>query len=236
LEVLSLPDQATVIAFAPWTDFSATTLYSAQLADTPKSFFTSLKLLNTADTTRTLKLSAISEGGDLLAPAATIPLPPGGILESDAAQIFGGISPLVGSLQVTADGPGVVGDVVFGDPSGLLYAAGLSLQSRGFTRAVFSQVANGAGYFTGLALYNPASSACDVRVSVFASDGSPRGEAVFTLPAGQRLSKLLPEIVKDSDGLVGGYVVVNSTLPLISQAVFGDGIQTLAAIPPTILQ
>jgi hypothetical protein len=157
-------------------------------------------------------------------------------MEKDASQLFTTGTDMVGSVRITADGDGIVGDVIFGDPVSLQYAASLSLQSQGSTEAVFSQVANGAGYYTGLALYNPGSASSDVRISVFAADGSLKGETNLTLATGNRLSKLLPELVKESTGQVGGYIVVQSTLAIISQALFSDWVKMLAAIPPTILR
>ena len=75
----------------------------------------------------------------------------------DVAQIFAisreGLT--VGSLELQADGPGVVGDVLFGDPTAGSYAAALQLQTQTFTEGIFSQVVNTQDFFTGLALYNP---------------------------------------------------------------------------------
>ena len=63
------------------------------------------------------------------------------------------------------------------------------------------------------------------------------GQSQQFLAAGHRLSKLVPELVPDSDGQAGGYIVVRSTAPLIAQQLFGalgpEGIRLLSAVPPT---
>ena len=231
-----LPARPKAFTICSRVDFKATELFSAQLAEVPNGFFTSLKLLNTATANRTITLRAISDKGELLAAPATIQLPAGGIIEKDVSEIFSTASQLVGSLRVAADGQGIVGDVVFGDPVSLGYAAALSLQPQGSTQAIFSQVANAAGYYTGLALYNPGQESSDVRISVFKEDESMSGETSLALPGGHRLSKLLYQVVKESADQVGGYIIIRSTLPLISQALFSDWQDMLAAIPPTVLK
>ena len=88
----------------------------------------------------------------------------------------------VGSLKVEADGPGVAGDVVFGGSDNLDFAAALALQSQTFLEAVFSQVANVPGFFTGLAFFNPGPGAAELVVEVYAADGTLVGSETLNLP------------------------------------------------------
>ena len=92
-------------------------------------------------------------------------LDPGEQFTGDAQALFGGGAAgpypaqgesFVGSLIVEADGDGVLGDVIFGDSENLAYAASLPLQTQAFTEALFNQVANVSGFFTGLASFTRA--------------------------------------------------------------------------------
>jgi hypothetical protein len=160
-------------------------------------------------------------------------------LEAEAGDLFrwGFDTLTVGSIRAVYDGAGVLGDVVFGEPYDSVYLAALPLQTTGFTEAIFCQVANGAGYWTGLALYNPNAQAADVTMQVYSPTGIKIAEGHKTMAAGTRLSKLVPELVPSSQGQVGGYVVISSTQPLIAQQLFGDGdTNMMSAVPPTIVR
>jgi len=130
-------------------------------------------------------------------------------------------SDFIGSLQVEVDGPGVIGDVIFGESLQLDYAAALPLRTRPFMEAVFDQVANVEGFFTGLAFYNPGSAAAAIDLQVVSADGTLVGEATTTIEAGQRIAKLVPELVSASAGQAGAYVLLESDKPVIAQLIFG---------------
>ena len=241
-ELIRLSDRNTVIGLNAAQENPFVQLYSAQLASVP-GIFTSVKVVNTAEQQRTVTLEAVGEDGSPLADPISRNLDPEEVLIGDAGQLFasaleGNPAGLVGSLRLRADGPGIVGDVVFGDPDDLQYAAALPLQSRPFKQAVFSQVANISGFFTGMALYAP-DEAAKVSIEVYTAGGELVGRSVQRLGAGQRLSKLASELVPASDGQVGGYIMIRSTRPLIAQQLFGvldsTGIQLLSAVPPTVV-
>jgi hypothetical protein len=221
-------------------DSSATDSYSAQLAVTSQ-YFTNLKLINTSDATRALTLRAVAEDGSNLVPAVNLSLAAGQSLEQEIAQVLGlpdGTS-AIGSLHVTADGPGVIGDVIFGDPVAMNFAAALTLQTRSFTEAVFSQVANGDFYFTGLAFYNPNQLSTEITIEVYSENGVKTGQlaAPIQLGPGMRVSRLLIEWMPATTGQMRGYVMVRSTQPLIAQQLFGDtGMNFLSAVPPAVIK
>jgi len=144
---------------------------------------------------------------------------------------------MVGSVQLTAEGPGVVGDVVFGDPVEFTYAAALPLQTRTFKEAVFSQVANLTTFFTGLALYNPNAQAADITIQVFDSTGDSTGVHEFTLDPGKRISDLVANLVPETMGQVRGYIVIRSTVGIVAQQLFGDfKLNLMSAVPPTLVK
>ncbi|MFB3902181.1 MAG: hypothetical protein ACE15E_01905 [Acidobacteriota bacterium] len=211
-------------------------LFSAQLAS-GVTLFTSLKLINTSAAARQITLRAIRDDGSALAPQVQLALGPGDFLERDAGEIFTFTDALaVGSLHVQADGPGVIGDVVFGEPGSLKYASSMPLQVQKFSTAVLNQVANGMGLFTGLALYNPGNEAANVTIEVYAPTGTMTGSTNFPLPAGGRLSQLVPQLVPETAGQVTGFIILRSTRPLIAQQLFGEnGLSMLSAVPPSVV-
>ncbi len=235
--LIRFPESRTVLGVNGQPAGGATMLYSAQLAQAVV-IFTNVKLVNTASQTRTLTITAIGDQGQPVAGPVSRSLAAGVSIAEDASTLFAlppsGI--LVASLKIEADGPGVIGDVTFGNPD-LLNAASLPLEESPFTRAIFSHVANGLGFYTGLALYNPGSQAAQVTLRVYRTNGSLAGTRQFTLGAGARISRLLDEaeLVPQSTGQIGGYFVVESSQPLVGQELFGLGdFSVLSAVPPSV--
>ncbi len=234
--LLQTPQARTWIGLNAVAPNSTSRLYSAQLASVP-GLFTSVKLVNTGSQSRGVTLYAVSETGTNLAAPVPVTLQAGQAYEQDADRIFGwsaGASK-IGSLRVEADGPDVVGDVIFGDSSaGLSLAAALPLQTRLFTEGIFSQVANALGLYTGLAFYNPADASAQINLEVFRENGTRSGQKTIPLASGRRLSQLLIEYLPETTGQVKGYVRVQSSQPLVAQQLFGAA-NLLSAVPPTMV-
>ncbi len=208
-------------------------LFSAQLAVSP-GIFTQLKLINVSGGPRTLRLTPVAEDGSGMVPPLLRVLQPGQSLVVDCGRDFGlqSASTVVGSVHVETDRPGIVGDVLFGDPSRLAFAASLPLQGPGYRRAVFSQVANLGDFFTGLALFNPGPGRADITLEVYTREGVLAGRRVLSLRPGERISNLLVELVPETAGQVRGYIVLISTQPVMAQELFGTGdLQMLSSVP-----
>ena len=244
---VELPEQKTLLGLNGALESEATELFSAQLAYIEALVFTNVQLVNTSTETRNLTLSAIAESGGPLADPVQLTLAPGESVSQDASELFGLVSPagaepagpalFVGSLRVAADGPGVLGDVVFGDPAGFTNAAALPLQSKPFLEAVFSQVANIPGFFTGLALYVPGEEAAEVLIEVFAPDGQEVGDATINLAAGTRFSRTVDQLVPSSAGQAGGFIRIISDKGLIGQQLFGtSNLSLLSAVPLKVIR
>ena len=233
-ELVQLQDHQTLIGLnsAMTSGFE---LYSAQLAEVP-GLYTSVKIINTGQSISTMILKAIGNDGQPLGEPYTLVLRPGDAFEKDAGEIFGwkaGESH-VGSFRIEGNTPTLIGDVVFGDTA-FVSTAAVPLQINKFTRAVFCQVANGMGLFTGLAFYNPAPDTVSITVQVFSPEGEKTGETTLSLPSGGRTSQLLSELVPSTVDQIRGYVLISSNRPLIAQQLFGDG-SFLAAVPPNVQQ
>ncbi|MFB3902616.1 MAG: PKD domain-containing protein [Acidobacteriota bacterium] len=218
---------------------SAPVLFSGQLASGAGAVYTSLRLLNLADVPRRVFLSTISEDGTRLGEVKVLDLAAGGAFQQDLGTFFG-FDPealSVGSLRVDSDGPGIVGDIIFGSPDGQ-WAAAMPLQGVLARKALFSQVANiPDSFFTGMALHNPQGRTAEVAIKVWTADGTEIGSGDVVLAPGTRISNLLTELVPSSAGATGGYVTVESTEPVVLQQLYGDCGQTLmAAVPPTVIE
>jgi len=233
-ELIRFPNAAVGLNAQPAS--SGTTLYSAQYAEAP-GVFSNLRLINTTNGARQLTVRAISDQGQTVAGPVSVSLAAGQALERarviDLFPSFAG-GYLVASLKVEVDAAGVVGDMMFGHPQ-MTYAAAMPLQEEAFPRAVFSHVACGMGFYTGLGLYNPGAESASITVRVYQADGQLTGTKQFSLGAGCRMARLLdePELVPTAGGQVGGYVIIESTQPLIAQQLFGLGDFSLqSAVPP----
>ncbi len=233
---------------------SATRFYSAQFASGPAGgsrYFTDLNLVNTAAQRRRLEVSLVGNDG-LLAGGITNPVVI--LLEGVAQQtirgdtLFGLPDPILasvlteGSLVIAADGPGILGDVTFGEPFERRFLASLPLDAAPRSDLVLAQVAqgntrSGKPYFTGIALYNPNLSQVRVQVEVYSEQGERTGEADFVMPAGTRISRTLPEIVPGLIEQMRGYIRIHSAGgPIVGFELFGSQyLDFLAAVPPQLI-
>ena len=248
-EVIQLKNQSTVLGLNAATGNSTNRAYSAQLASLP-GLFTSINVANLAEEPRNVTLRAVQEDGSNQGDPVALILDPGEQFTEDAGVLFGTAADasFVASLIVEADGDGVVGDVIFGDSTDFAYAASLPLQTQPFTEAVFSQAANVSGFFTGLAFFYPGPTDgglpqgsqldAEITIQVFLPSGEMVGERVVTLAAGERISRLVEQLVGKIE-LAGGYVRISSTQPIIGQMLFGvsgpGGIQLFSAVSPTVV-
>jgi photosystem II stability/assembly factor-like uncharacterized protein len=239
-EVIQFPAMKTLVVLNASVPDDGLELYSAQLATIP-GIFTDIRLLNTSSDSRRLVLEAVADDGTMLASAVTFDLGPGESIQEDAAELFGPTPRgFVGTLRVSADGHGITGDVIFGDPQ-LLFASALGLQAEPFTHAVFGHIAHGysAGDYviTGFALHNPSNQPATVRLEVVgAFQPSEMLTTEFQIGPGCRTAKLINELIPGLHGglvLFGGYVRVRSSQPLIAQELFRNS-TFLAAVPPTV--
>ena len=238
-EIIELTGSSTVLGLNAALENTGSQVFSAQLA-IQEGLFTNLNLVNTTLETRSVTFTAVNSDGGTLGDPVVMDLEAGAQFSQDAGMLF--VDPgqdFTGSLRVDFDGPGVVGDVIFGDSADLDFAASLPLQAGTFQEAIFSQVANGMGFFTGVALYNPGSADAECTLEVVSSEGEPVGEVTEILGAGQRVSKLVDQFVPASAGQVGGFVTIVSDQPLVGQMLFGvsgaEGTTLFSAVPPTVI-
>jgi hypothetical protein len=231
----------------------ANVAYSAQLASGTAAgiaVFTNIKVVNTSSQARVVTITPYGANGAVLSPSlANVVLQPNQTFQGDASQLFGFSvtgPETVGSLVVEADGPGVIGDVIFGDPYVGDYAAALPLQSAPFRKAIFSQVANGTidptdpsmDTFTGVAFFNPGTQNATITLKVFDRAGAQVGTAATINLAGRnRTSDLVENLVAGTATLIQGYISVESTVPIVAQQLFANGtVKFMSAVPPQVIE
>lgn len=232
----------------------AVKLYSAHYASGKNEFaswFTDFNLVNTTNAPITVTLTLIGDDGQPISgPGITNPVRNRAIaahaaLTGSLSSIFGFPEPTsdsalrTGSIIVEAGAPGLVGDVLFGEPNRGSVMSSLPMANRLVTEAVFSQVALGLGFFTGLAVVNPNVEPVNLTVSVFSADGLLVGRQTLTMAPGTRFARLLDDLVAASRGQVGGYIHVRSEGGGVALfEIFGDvnSSNFNAAVPPQIIE
>jgi hypothetical protein len=100
----------------------------------------------------------------------------------------------------------------------------------------FSQVAQGAGFFTGMAILNPDPAvSANVRIELDSAAGGPIEAKVITIGAGQRFTGVLTDVFPDLQTQLGGSIHIVATSPIYALEIFGSTGQAgsfFATIPP----
>ncbi len=222
--------------------------YSAQLAHGDVggvNLTTLVRVVNLSGESRTVELTSVDDDGNVVIGIGPFEVAPGAGVEIDGAELLGTdaeATVVAGSLIVSSDDGGIEGDVVFGETQSFRFGSRLPLQKQGFQSALFGHIASRSApdprdsMFTGIALFNPNPSDAEVELTVIGSEGVPIGRIQLVLKPGQRLSKVLSELVPESWGRVGGYVLVQASLPLVGQELFGNvTLDYLSAVPPSAI-
>jgi hypothetical protein len=123
-------------------------------------------------------------------------------------------------VETSSDAPGVSGYVEISAGGGLMRTT-TPITGEAQTRLVFSDVAQGGGYFTGLALLNSGSGSATVTIEVHAADGTSAASKQVTLGAGERLVGLVSELFPNLQTQLGGFVRVSSTTPIYGLQIIG---------------
>ncbi len=117
----------------------------------------------------------------------------------------------------------LVGTIGFGNTLTPSFAAVSATDtSTASTFKVYSQVAEGGGFFTGMTLVNTNATPAAVELYILKPDGTTVGRAPFTLAPNERSGRLFRELLPASLEQVGGWAFVRSDKPLIGAVLFGD--------------
>jgi hypothetical protein len=128
-----------------------------------------------------------------------------------------------GALKVqTSDALGVSGFVEITAADGLVRTNNFRSSARAGPRLMFSHIAQGGGYFTGLALLNTEAVATTVTIQVQSANGAILASKVVTLQPGERMIGLLNELFPNIQNQMGGSVRVVSTGPIYGLQIIGS--------------
>ncbi|HEV8132694.1 MAG TPA: leucine-rich repeat domain-containing protein [Acidobacteriota bacterium] len=154
----------------------------------------------------------------------------GASLREDVATMFGFSGPNVldGWIKVESTSAAVNGYVSYGTGKSVAAVAPAPV---GLKRAIFSHLATSAGFFNGVAVLNPSTLAANVRILAIQPGGLVLGSYDTVLQPGQRLSKLITELIPPAAGQGGGVIWVKSDNPVYLTELFGTA-NTLANVPP----
>src|SRR5262249_13907132 len=86
---------------------------------------------------------------------------------------------------------------------------------------VFSQVAQGIGFFTGLTVVNAGTQDVSLEFYTLRPDGTTVGKSTITVKARQRVGRLFSELLPGSLSQVGGWAFVRASQPVIGAVLFG---------------
>ena len=153
-------------------------------------------------------------------------------LLEDVETMFGfsGGETLEGWIQVESTSAAVNGYLSYGVPGAGSLAAVTAI-AQGQDRAIFSHIGTSQGFFTGVAILNAAALATDVRILALNPSGEVLGSFDTFLQPGQRLSKLIDQLIPSAADQDGGLIWIKSQRPVYLTSLFGTS-QVLANVPP----
>lgn len=210
--------------------------YAAYVAEGP-GVSTRLRLVNTAQSRRTMDVSVLGPEGSVEAGPFQLVLEAGASFDGSLRDLFQEVDDglIAGALKVVPRGGGVLGDVIWVERHAQRFGAAMRLRDAGTRRGVFTHVATVGDLFTGLGLFNPGQVSSAVVIQVFDREGRTVGSNSIELASGHSLTRLIGELVPESRDLVQGYILVEASEPLIIQESFGDRRgRFLAAIAPSL--
>jgi hypothetical protein len=166
-------------------------------------------------------ISFTSETGDVLQIQQTL-MPNGGI-RGFARDLFQFTTPFAnGWVQVSStSGLPLTGYIAYAETVNAGVAA-VPPQQDPQKGLLFAHIADLPPWFTGLALLNTNAGSAKVTVYAITPDGALIGSAAFSIAAGTKISRLLSELIPQTQrrSTDGGFVFVTSDLPLFGIELF----------------
>ena len=212
-------------------------IFGAQVADT-SDITSDVTLINPSDLPVTLNVSVFPTGsseGDALA-TASIVLPAGGVVKRNLRQLIDlPEGDFVGWIRVDSDVSNIVGNVTFGDVE-RTFLSSVQMQGSPQAEVLYSHLADGLGFFTGLTFLNITPDLINVEIEVFDPAGKMTGSGDFDLAGFEHAPRLLGEIIPGFEPQVGSFIRLSASQGIFSFELFGfveDGVlKSLSAVPP----
>jgi hypothetical protein len=210
-------------------------LYSPQYA-AGGAWRSAMSIVNLEPRPGSITMQLIGDDGAQISGTRIIPIASQGKVHIWDQAFFAeaGESLVQGYVKITSS-VRLAGSVVFGDPERQTFAAALPMTATLQDSAVFGQVASNDQYFTGVAMLNPNNDEATVTLEVFNADGTPAATRSLTIPARNRITKVLTELLPELAGRnrSSGYIRLTSDMAIAAFALFGThDLSVLSAIPP----
>jgi hypothetical protein len=207
-------------------------------------FFSRLYLVNPGTAPASVQVEVRDAAGGTLRPPVVTPIGAEGSAQVEIGETFGltAGSAVIGSVVVRSlEGTPIVGSILFGEATSGIFASEFPLDAAaGLGRdLIFEQLATAAGFYTGLAVFNPSPAAqARVTIEVRTPAGLQLGGTFpQTLGPNEKLTKLITELIAPSINQSGGYIRVRSDQPVSAVVLFGNNAGTvLAAVPASKVQ
>jgi DNA-binding beta-propeller fold protein YncE len=214
----------------------ATSLFLPQIAHFSGAE-TFVNVVNTGEETATVRLSLHGDSGGVVAGPVPVTLEEGRGARRNLAAIFGLSDPghlVTGWVKIESDQPGIVGNAEVRAFHGKAMTT-IPAQARASRHFVFSHLAHGDGFSTGLAFLNPGTADALVEVRVYQADGTLSSSMNLPLRGGERISRLMDEHFPGFEQS-GGRVVVRSNQPVFGLEIFFSNDQEImSAVPAQLL-
>lgn len=217
------------------------TLYSPQYV-LDRNTRTTLSIVNLDPRPGTVEFRCLAEDGLQIGDTRELQIPANGKIYINDPDFFGPHDPnriYSGYVKIASAGIRMAGSTIFGHSDGKSYTAALPLIYRLQDSVIFSHVASDDRMYTGVAIANPGTAAASAAIQLYSADGAMIEQRQITIPAGQRMTRVLTEIfpsLMERDQL-NGHIRIIADTPLASFALFGTtDLKVLSAIPPKIIQ
>ncbi len=219
---------------------TASTVYAPQYAS-GRGWSTTFSILNLSPRSGKLNFKLFKDDGTQVSPQNyySFYIDSGGKYYISDPWFF--LSPgedfVQGYVEITSDGLGLAGSVIFGDPERNSFASALPLVSNPSTTLVLGQVASDSDYWTGIALVNKGDEDVTATIEVFDRQGTIIASKQENISKRQRKSQLLTQYFPSLVGreIHSGYIKVTSTRGLLGFALFGTK-DALSAVPAQVVR
>lgn len=171
------------------------------------SYVTTIGVTNLSSAPQTVTITFTPEAGDPIVTTRVVSAH--GALRETAGTLFGVSSDFqTGWVRVNGTAP-IAGFASYAETvGGALAVVPASVAQKNL---FFLHIADGAPFQTGLALLNASSSDANVDIYAVTPDGSLIGRTSVTVTAGQKLTKVIHELIPETLGVNGGFVFVRSS-------------------------
>jgi sugar lactone lactonase YvrE len=194
-------------------------------------YYTNLALLNPTAQSQRVRITTDASGNsvDLTVPAAAR-------IEQRVDQLFGlsGAAVVSGYIHyaVQDDGNGLIAFAEYGTSDGLLLSAATA-QGAGLSDIAFSHIAEGSGFYTGIAMVNPNTVRSSIVMDAFDGNGQRLASAAVSLDPGQRRTQLVHEFFPGVTNQLGGYIHLSASRGIFATELFGSSLSpnVLANVP-----